>query len=191
MNAIRSAWHECLQEIELARNYDHFDVRHFTPRNPILDGLLPSLLLLRALSILDDAFESYIDAHSIPLPPKFRPVFHDRIQLLAHQGLLPNARQLHAYRDQRNSIAHQSTAATSWKALDAAVAEVHSALHSLGVVGERPVYGFFAESDGLTESDEPGILGTMVSRFGLKRDGKKAVEYSWRTTIHDEKTSAT
>jgi len=68
------AWHRFLQELELAKNY-HLpyaldNLFGATPRNPLLEKLLPSLLYIRLVSLLDDALNLYLDNHGLTIKKK-------------------------------------------------------------------------------------------------------------------------
>ena len=62
---IFNAWWKFLLEATLARQHQKVNFEHIqgSSPNPILDSLLPSLLTLRAVTILDEAMQVYIEHH--------------------------------------------------------------------------------------------------------------------------------
>ncbi len=152
-----------------------------TNRNPLLDQLLPSLLLVRAVSILDEALQFELDEHGITLPQgQYRDNLKGRIAILGNSGKLSAADKLQDLRSRRNELAHDISVFATWDELSAAVHLVESALQDLTIAGPRPKLDYFGERSAMSESPNPNVLWTREFKCGIKENGKVALEFSWR-----------
>jgi len=182
-----NSWQRLLQEIELAKNY-HLPYVLLggtrVTRNPILDYLLPSLLFVKAVSILDEALVFYTNSQNLTMPKKkYGDSLKGRIDFLDDRDILKNAADLHDIREKRNKIAHEITEHLTWEEFDENLNTIESELQHLGFVGDRPKYEAYAEcSPG--DSTERGIAFTQDFHYGLKKEGKKVIEISWTAKIH-------
>jgi hypothetical protein len=162
-STIRQSWERFLIDIELAKNYGGVAVLGQIggfppPPNPLLDVLLPSLLYVRLGSILAEALTEYIDSNSLPFGKPYRNDFNGRISFLAAGSHLRDAAKLHAIRDRRNELAHETTVynpslptACNWPEVDQAANDGNAELEHLGFVGGRPEYRFWAGQESLSE----------------------------------------
>jgi hypothetical protein len=71
---IATSWRQLLLEEVAARNYWQSYLLHgfASHRDPLLDRLLPSLLYIKAVTILDDALEAVIAPRGLVMPKKYR-----------------------------------------------------------------------------------------------------------------------
>lgn len=177
---IFNAWWKFLLEATLARQHQKVNFEHIqgSSPNPILDSLLPSLLTLRAVTILDEAMQVYIEHHG-PKPPKsYKPSFAGRIDYLSDQKRITNSADLHHLRERRNALAHEANAQTTWGDFDRDIDIVESALRELGCVGVRPLFDFYAQRVS-KPSTKLGVAIAFDLRYGLKENGEKVFEVSW------------
>ncbi len=179
-------------DLELARHYR--DV-YFTftigaqPANPIIDELLPALFLLRIVSVVDDAMGNYQSASAGPTSRAAPGSLYGRIESLRAAGILSGADDLNRLRERRNQVAHELQHSVKWSDIEYAVEVVHRALQELAFVTDRPSFEFYAVREAAENSNEPGIMMTQRCYYGLKRDGRKAIEVAWTTKFHDESAS--
>lgn len=189
------AWHRFLQDLELAKTYPAaYQLAAFmggVPRNPILDRLLPWLLFVRLVSLLDEALGEHISSQKLPFQGK--PDLYHRLEYLKDRNLITNAAQLHALRERRRSLAHDSLpnavvdpTGLSWSDLSDAVDQVEAALQTLGLVGPRPCYAFFCERSSARPSADPRVAFGFDYSAGLKREGKVVVEFQWTASVFRE-----
>jgi len=185
LNSIANTWRRLLLEVELAKHYTHTYLLHggHALRDPLLDYLLPSLLYVKSLSVLDEALIAYIAQKGLAVPRRYHNSLHGRIEFLSDEGILSSRNALLTIKDKRNNLAHEATTQVTWNDLDQAVNEIERALQSVGFVGTRPTYEFYAEKSALRESTEPGILFTEDFCYGIKENGKRAIEVSWTSQV--------
>jgi hypothetical protein len=183
---ILNSWHRLLQEIELAKNYHlPYVLTGGTgvARNPILDYLLPSLLFVKAVSILDEALVFYTNNQNLTMPKKYGDSLKGRIAFLDDTGIIKNTPDLHDIREKRNKVAHEIAEHLTWEEFDENLNTIESELQHLGFVGDRPKYEAYAECSP-RDSGEPGIAFTQDFHYGLKREGREVIEISWAAKIH-------
>jgi hypothetical protein len=180
--SIRRSWSTYLMHVELARNHKMANLVAASglasAPNPILEALLPSLLYIRLGALLEDAFAEYISANGLVIGAPYRSDFNGRIRFLDDQGCLKDASSLHVLRRKRNQLAHDASESCIWEDLEDGIVTGQAELEYLGLAGPRPHYEFYAERNTRDEA-EPGYLGTQDYCYGLKVDGRKAIEVSW------------
>jgi hypothetical protein len=152
-----------------------------TNRNPLLDQLLPSLLLVRAASILNEALQFGLDKYGITLPQgHYKDNLKGRIAILGNSGNLSAADKLQDLRSRRNEIVHDISVFATWDELSAAADLVESALQELTIAETRSKLHYFRERSAMSESPDPNVLLTREFKCGIKENGKVAIEFSWR-----------
>jgi hypothetical protein len=183
-----NTWRTFLIEIEFARNYPlayQLD-GGAAVRNPVLEKVLPSLLYVKMAALLNEAFESYLDAANTVLPNGYRSTLDGRISFFSDRGRVPDGAALHAVRQRRNAIAHEVTSSVSWNELDLDLTVVHSALERLGLVGPRPHFEISAEKSEAKSSSDPGISLHFDYAMTVVENGKIAGKITWRENLHDD-----
>lgn len=137
---IREAWHRTLLEWEAVTHYymPYALLGGRTFRNPLVERVLPGIMLVKSVAVFDEALESYIDSFHGGLPGGYRPVLDGRLRFLTDRGLLPNSADLHKIRLQRNALAHESEATATWEDVKRAIDALEAALLALGLVNPRP-----------------------------------------------------
>lgn len=185
-----TAWDWLEIQVVLGKNAHVSASPNSPPTNkPILDLLMPSLLLVRSVSVLDQALRSYIENSFGSMPKGYRDDLNGRLRLLVDQNLLTDGVALHQLRIRRNELAHESTDATGlrtfpkWKEVDDALALERKSLMELGFVN-LPVakYEFFWTRDVDIYGDEnpsprPGVVMTHHFKYGVKNDGGIRCEF--------------
>lgn len=178
---IRKSWERFHQEALLASNY------HMAPRriqiqsdqipNPVLDRLLPSMLFLRLVSIMDEALELYIDERNISWPPNKKRNLYNRIDVLGDSWILKDRGECHRIRERRNDLAHDAGKFVHWNELFSCLDAVEMELKTLGLVGERPKYAWFAKVTPFTDSSDRRLV---TYSYGLKEpDGRTVMDATW------------
>lgn len=182
-----SSWRVFLLEWELAKHYHYPYLLYMgrTNRNPLLDQLLPSLLFLRATSLLHEGLKLSIAIRELVLPKdKYKDSLHGRISFLDDEGILSNGKGLHDIRKRRNDIAHGSMSATTWDKLAQDVDKIETTLQQLEIVSARPHLEYYGERSAMQWLEDPKILGTRDFKCGVKENGKPAIEFSWTEKLY-------
>jgi hypothetical protein len=181
-------WRRLLIEIELARNYTVpfllSGLARTAPRNPILERILPSLLHIKAVSILDFALNHLIADQGLTVPRRYGDSFKGRIDFLADQKIVSDAAVLHNVRNRRNDVAHEFNEVVSWDILQQDVSAIDTTLHALGLAPIRPQFEFFAERSGAAESTESGVAFAFDYSFGVREGEAVAAEITWTESIY-------
>ena len=179
---VASAWRLFLIDLMFARNYTigYLDLPGPAAKNPVIERLLPSLLHVKAVSIMDHAIRSWIDANGMVVPKKpYGTDLKGRIDYLADEGQIADRTRLHAIRGTRNEMAHEPAGAVNWAELDRDVETIHLALSALKLVGVTPKWEVFSERSAAQEGEIPGSLCTFDYRIGIKEGDKLVAEISW------------
>lgn len=164
-----------LVEIAMAREYTTFywlmsPAIRGLPKNPLLERILPSLLQIKAATVLDEVLEAVLEQRSAsPKDYGFRNDLNGRICTAAAIGIITSEAQLHAVRNRRNNVAHEFEQSVGWEDLEVDVVEIQRCLESLGVVGPRPL---------LT------VTGERVPKQ-LLRDPKAVLGFDYRVIVKD------
>jgi hypothetical protein len=121
-NEIQEGWRRFLIDYNFAKHYKlpfTLTSTGLVPNNPVLDDLLPSLLVVKLASLLDEALDVYISLNNLVMSDKYRETLRGRIQFLGERGALHNLDNAHKLCDLRNDLAHKSDRTVSWKDLAA------------------------------------------------------------------------
>lgn len=180
---LRRSWRVYLLEYELAKHYHYPYLLYMasTNRNPLLDQILPSLLVVRAVSILGEALQFELHRQGIKLPRgQYRENLKGRIAVLANNGTLSDGNELQNLRCRRNELAHQISVSATWDDLSAAVDRVDAALQELNIASPRPTLEYFGERSAMEDSPDPKVRWTRELKCGVKENGEVALEFSWR-----------
>jgi hypothetical protein len=168
--AVAKSWRLLLIEVAWAREYHVFysissSTARGAARNPILEKLLPSLLCIKAVTVLDEALRvKLVELRERPKARGFRSDLNGRIETALAAGALADVSVLHKVRESRNNVAHEFSERVDWDGLEAAIAGIHSALQQLGFVGDRPVLDVRAERVPKSALVDPrAILGFAYS----------------------------
>ena len=153
------------------------------PRNPILEQLLPSLLHIKAVTILDAALKEVLATGNLSVPRTYGRGLKARTEFLNDQGLLQDVTLLHRIRELRNDVAHEFDERVTWTVLDEDLAAIHAVLQSFGLVGPRPNFEAFAERSGARESTDPDVLFALDHTFGLREGTKIAAQITWTEDV--------
>jgi hypothetical protein len=179
---IQNTWKTLLMHVELAKNYKMANMIAGLGQppapNPILETLLPSLLLVRLGALVDETFEEYITSNSMVMDRSYRNDFNGKIKFLNDEGRLNDATGLHNLRLKRNELAHEASRSCTWADLEGAIGIVDAEFQYLGLIGPRPKYEFYAERTPRPQTN-PGYALTFDHCYGLKVEGRKAIEVSW------------
>lgn len=179
------AWRWFEQELLYVRNYDllaRMQARTIVSRNPLLDRMLPGLLLLKSVALLDAALAGYMQRN---LPERNAENLHAKIAVLASEGRLGSAELLHGVRRRRNAVAHEPSAVLTWPELDADVGVVRDALVELGVVQRLPQLQVGGESRRLPEdeADPDTAIHMRATIYVEEGGGRRYSEMSFDTKV--------
>jgi len=184
----RSAWRQFRLETETVKNYPSSFALHagHTHRDVLLDQLVPTLLYIKGASILDDALSIWLTNHGHLLGKQYRNDFNGRIRYMNEKSLYQKCTELHNIRKKRNDFAHEPGIHTNWLVLESDTLKIEECLLSLGLVTETKKLEYFAERSALQESNNPKVAFTRRFSYGVKENGKTALEIAWNeNTLND------
>jgi hypothetical protein len=174
----QEAWRRFRLEAEAARNdpscYALYSDQ--THRDPLLEALLPTLLYIKAVAILDDALDVWLEQNGHQLRPPYRDDLNGRLDYLGDNRLLQDVDAVHAVRRERNRLAHEPGTSCDWRRLGDEISVVETALLSLGLVRPTPQLDYFCERSAIEGSNEPGVSFSRRFSYGVKENGKPALE---------------
>jgi hypothetical protein len=149
----------------------------------LLDGLLPALLHIKATAILDDALAMWLEGNGHTLSKPYREDLNGRVQYLADHGLTPNGDVLQEVRKRRNVFAHEPDAPCDWVVLQRDIEIIETGMTGLGLVRRTPVLEHYAERSAMRESEDPGVAWERTFEYGVRANGRPALEVKWTQKI--------
>lgn len=177
----RDAWRRFRLEAEAAKNYPLPYSLYIgqTHRDALLEQILPTLLHVKAVAILDDALELWLDVNNHKLAPPYRNDLNGRLEYLNDNKLIGEASRLHEVRKRRNSFAHEPGASCDWTILERDIVLIEACLLSLNLVRQTPKLEYVCDRSAMEGSAEPGVDFTRRFSYGVKEDGKPGLEFAW------------
>jgi len=139
------------------------------------DEIIPSLLYVRLVAILDEAFISYIN-NEWQQPPKLT-TLGARIDWLKSRSRLKSPTDVYAVKNMRNELAHTSSKRCAWSDLPSAIEIVNGELEHLHFVGPVPVREMSFERNP-RPTPNPGAYVTHDYKFAIKIRGLTGLTYN-------------
>ncbi len=186
---VKKAWRQFRLEAEAAKNYPlSYALSSFghTRKDILLEQLLPTLLYIKSAAILDDALAKWLQENGHVLRGSYRNDFNGRISYLDDHTLYEKCDELHEVRGKRNTFAHEPDVQTNWQVFESDILIIEECLISLGLVVQTKKLEYFAEQSALQESDDPSIAFTRRVSYGVKENGKLALEIAWNENTLNE-----
>jgi hypothetical protein len=182
------AWRRFRLEAEAAKNYPLSYSMYIsqTHRDVLLERLLPALLYIKAVAILDDSLELWLDTNGYRLVSPYRNDLNGRLDYLKDNNLLGAVAQLHDIRRRRNALAHGPDPFCDWRTLERDISTIESGLVFLGLARPSPKLDYYCERSAMQDSTEPGVKFFRTFTYGVKEDGKAALEVTWTQKFHDD-----
>jgi len=183
-------WREFLIDAMFAENYElgyYLDPPQPTLKNPVVERLLPSLLLVKAVAILDHALRCWCDekGHIIPKKP-YGTDLKGRIDYLVDNGHLTDRSSLHSIRGTRNVLAHEPAGAVDWKQLGSDVLAIHGVLKELGLVGNFPKWEIGSERSAAEDPKVPDALISFDYLIRIREGMKPVADITWSKHVMRE-----
>jgi hypothetical protein len=177
----RKTWRRFRLEAEAARNYPLSYAMYIgqTHRDRLLEEILPTLLYIKAVAILDDSLDLWLAANGHQLTKAYRDDLSGRLQYLGDRKLLPRVAGLHEIRRRRNDLAHSPGASTDWGTFERDIISIEESLLALGLVRTTPKLEYFCERSAVQQSTEPNVNFSRTFAYGVKEDGRPALEIKW------------
>ncbi len=177
----QEAWRRFRLEAEAARNYPSSYALYIgqTHRDVLLEALLPTLLYIKAVAILDDSLDLWLEQNGHQLRPPYRNDLNGRLEYLGEKRLLEDVDALQAVRKERNRLAHEPGASCDWGRFADDVSVIERSLLSLGLVRPTPQLEYFCERSAVEDSNEPGVSFSRRFSYGVKENGITALEVAW------------
>jgi hypothetical protein len=186
---VAEAWRRFLIDRAFAQNYrTYFWTTSFTvrmpPANPVFDRLLPSLLHVKALTVLDAALKEGLAAQDAsPKSHGYKDDLNGRINTAGDLGIFPESNLLHEARRTRNDVAHEFEPSVSWTELEDTVQAIQQGLSQLGLVGPMPKYEVNAERKPKPELNDPKARIGIDYCVSVVADGKVEAHIKWSEEI--------
>jgi len=186
--SVKDAWHRFRLEAETVRHYPSSYALYVgqTHRDILLEQLLPTLLYIKGASILDDAISVWLSDNGRILKKPYKNDFNGRLCYLGDNSLYKDAGRLHSVRKKRNSYAHTPNSHSNWQELESDISVIEQCLVKLGLANESGKLEYFAERSGMQGSSEPNVAFTRRFSYGVKEDGKMALEVVWDQNVLNE-----
>ncbi|MGV3606471.1 MAG: hypothetical protein ACO1RA_08680 [Planctomycetaceae bacterium] len=189
--SVAEQWHFFLIERVWAENYQtYFMVKSNSLLKPakgyLFEKMLPSLLHIKALTILDYALKEALAARQVsPKSLKCSDDLSGRINAADKLGLFPDSDLLHTARLKRNGLAHEYEPSSSWDELKEVVVTIHKTLELLGVVS-APFPDFKVIWSRTPQSpDNPDEIAVHFNfRFAIMLGEEEYASESWTRNFH-------
>lgn len=187
--SIANSWRKLLVDVAFMRDYPTFFMiasvnAGSAPRNPVMEQLLPSLLQIKAVTVLDAALQSKLDElEELPKARGFRNDLHGRIETAVAAGVLPDAARLHLARSSRNDVAHEFDETINWVRLEEDLSAIHAALQKLGYVDERPKLEVIAERNPKSLLVDPGAIFGFDYVVAVRAGTNSIAEITWSQEV--------
>jgi hypothetical protein len=186
---VAEAWRRFLIDRAFAQNYrTYFWTTSLTvrmpPANPVFDRLLPSLLHVKALTVLDAALKEELAARGVsPNSYGYKEDLNGRINTAGDLGIFPDSSLLHEARRTRNDVAHEFEPSVSWAELEDTVQAIQQGLSELRLVGPLPKYEVNAERKPKPELNHPTARIGFDYCVSVTADGRVAADIKWSEEI--------
>jgi hypothetical protein len=89
-------------------------------------------------------------------------------------------------RRERNRLAHDEGTSCDWRRFGDDLLVVERALLSLGLVRPTPQLECFCERSAMEGSSEPGVKFSRRFSYGVKENGRPALEVAWTQKFLDD-----
>lgn len=184
------AWQRLLIDVEFAKNYTvPYRLTAFggaAVKNPVLERLLPSLLQVKLVALLDDAFQDALDQRGVKPPNKYSQTAGGRARFFRDTGLVKNGQQLVEMTARRNQLGHEIDAAIDWRELDADIDTVDAALRELGYVAGRPKLEVRAEKGAMKKGSQNGVAFESEYKVEVMLGNKVLAAFKWVASVYND-----
>jgi hypothetical protein len=133
----QSNWINLLVDVCIGRNQSWLQNDHRGVRLAEVESILAGGLILRAITILDDAVSEYIDKNSVDVPERNPKLYH-RLKALNGSSLLLDYEGVDQWRKKRNSVGHELGHAFTWEEVDACLNAIYKELNNLNILSCFP-----------------------------------------------------
>jgi hypothetical protein len=184
----QDAWRRFRLEAEAAKNYPMSYAMYVgqTHRDVLLEALLPTLLYIKAVAILDDSLELWLAGGGHEIRAPYRNDLNGRLEYCRDNRLLANVDSLHTVRKERNRLAHEPGTSSGWVRFAEDASIIEDALLELGLARPTPQLEYFCERSAMENVTEPGVAFYRTFTYGVRENGKLALEVSWRQSFDND-----
>jgi len=169
MLTFQDDWEYLLARMDLVPNYPFFTRGSGTAlgmsRFGFLDQILARSIYIELVSMLDAGLGNHLAARSHSAATQ---VLNNKIIAVSAALGTPLVDDLHAIRNRRNDLAHQTATAMEWKELYDATSKVGNALTLLGIISSTPLFEFFMESVPEIPDEDSDIAIIFHNKIGVK-----------------------
>lgn len=182
-----SMWRQFRLESETAKHYptSYSLYTGHTHKDILLERLLPTLLYIKAASILDDSLAIWLTGNGYQIRKPYKDNFNGHICFIDDNSLYNKCTELHTIRKKRNNLAHDPGVSSDWQELENDIIKIEECLLYLGLIQETKKIEYFAERSAIQESEDPKIAFTRRFSYGVKQNGKLALEISWNENTYN------
>jgi hypothetical protein len=177
----QGSWRRFRIETEAAKHY-HLSYSMYagqTHRDKLLEMMLPTLLYIKAVTLLDDSLDLWLSQNNHILSKPYKNDLYGRIEYIADKNFLNDRIQLHQIRDRRNTLAHELMNYCTWEELDKGISIIENCLISFNLVQPTQKLEYFSERSAMESSTDPKVDFSRTFKYGIKEDGEIALEISW------------
>ena len=162
-NGIRTYWTNLLVDVCIAKNHRMLqgDIGSVTPIKKV-DSILAGAMILRAISLLGEALENFVEVHKISVKARNPNLYH-RLKALDDYGHLLDYDDIDSWRDRRNDVGHEVDEKYEWTEVDACLASVYRELEHLGILSEFPDLHARKTKERATESESGALFEQQIT----------------------------
>ena len=184
----KAAWRMYRLEAETVKHYPQSYALYMgrTHRDILLDQILPTLLYIKAASILDDSLNLWLSDNDHSLRKPYKNDFNGRLCYLSDMSLYQSVEKLHSVRQNRNKYAHEPGERCDWQTLERDLLAIEDCLVSLKLAEPTKELEYFAERSGLEPSQDPNVEFSQRFGYGVKEGQEIALHISWSEECRKE-----
>jgi hypothetical protein len=174
----KTDWQNLLIDAAIAKNQNWIQNEHRGLRIQEVDSILASGLLIRAVSILDEAIENYINENGISVQSR-NPKLYDRLKALKLEGLLVDYEDIDSWRRRRNDVGHEIAETYTWEEVDKCFSSIFRELNSLSILESYPQLNVKMTKKRVDPS-EPNVLIEQQVNVVVHEGDQVFYEFGWR-----------
>lgn len=147
----------------------------------LVDSILAGGTIIRAISLLDEGLDLFIEQEGISISHRYPKLFH-RLQELNRLGKITNYEDIEFWRNRRNDVGHKVNENYTWEETEKCLDAVYRELNGIGLLSKFP-HLKARKTVQRVEPTEPGIAieqkitATIYERDDIYR------EYEWRKRV--------
>lgn len=179
--ALTTDWKNLLIDAAIAKQYHWITGDGPSLCIPPVESVLVSGLLIRSVSLLDDAIEEYITSEGIQLPER-NPKLHHRLLALEREGRLLVYDDIDTWRRRRNDVGHEVSETYTWEELLTCLSAIYRELHHIGLLKSFPSFEITKTVQRVPPSS-PGVTIEQEVRVEVKEGSNVVHTIRWSIRV--------